>query len=666
MVSIVEYIPSLVSDASHHPLKPVSAILDYLFYIGIVLGAGLVSPLADRYGRRRVLLGISVASGIVTLYSIFCKDPFDVALLVGCSGGFAGAFYPVALIYLSEIVPKAEVGMYCVLFHLGAPVSALAVVLAFSCTQDWFLVMRVACSTPIVLMCCSGWVAESPTFLVAKGEYKEAGAAANFIATYNIGRTSQVEIESEGPTYIKEFAEFERRRASAIFQYPYFWKFESSRAYLLRFSALTFFSCFSFVGILNLSDYSLVTPAFYFSRTAVYLFLSIVIAMYLQTISTWIKLVSTLLFATGVVGILSALTLLYTTALYSPSIFLLAPLSCAACLGSLVLAAVACPCRVRATGFGISFASGATAAVLGNALAESEHELILVFSIAALVGTAAVKWVKRLTTNSDYDDIYEICENRRRFYGSNPIKFSCSFDSIGYGSVVKHVSTLDVNEDMERREMTTPRVTESEEDFGRRYECFAVFPVEGIRLVNGHEVSMGINFFTVTGNGLIEAEAEDERGKFAVEGKIGVHRTVTFAKKRAGEIVEVTYAGQRNGLLLTGQWTEAMAGSGEFRLWFRMEEWSGSLRIGDLEQHVEWLLYFQDGQLFGLGESRDMPDMIQGSVCENGSLAVIIIDADRNEMEFHGRLEESRISGVREGHTSMSFDLIRKVQPRSK
>lgn len=74
--------------------------------IGLAVGAFVVSPLADRFGRRAMLIFSCLVFGCITLGSIHAQTLGQLAILRGIAGVFMAAGLPMAMAMISEIVPR--------------------------------------------------------------------------------------------------------------------------------------------------------------------------------------------------------------------------------------------------------------------------------------------------------------------------------------------------------------------------------------------------------------------------------------------------------------------------------------------------------------------------------------------------------------------------------
>ena len=76
--------------------------------IGLAAGAFLVSPMADHWGRRRMLVWSCAAFGAITLASVFAQSLNQLAVMRGVAGLFMAAAMPIALALISEVTPKVR------------------------------------------------------------------------------------------------------------------------------------------------------------------------------------------------------------------------------------------------------------------------------------------------------------------------------------------------------------------------------------------------------------------------------------------------------------------------------------------------------------------------------------------------------------------------------
>lgn len=97
-----------VAPAIRQEWQVAPAVLGPIFsasLFGMVLGSLLLSALADRIGRRPVLIGAVLASGVITLASSRAESVHALLLLRFLTGIALGAILPNALALVSEYIP---------------------------------------------------------------------------------------------------------------------------------------------------------------------------------------------------------------------------------------------------------------------------------------------------------------------------------------------------------------------------------------------------------------------------------------------------------------------------------------------------------------------------------------------------------------------------------
>ncbi len=86
-----------------------SEAMTFLFLcqqIGLAVGAFLVAPLADRFGRRNMLVFACATFGLITVASVYAQTLFQLSIMRGIAGVFMSAGLPMALALISEATPK--------------------------------------------------------------------------------------------------------------------------------------------------------------------------------------------------------------------------------------------------------------------------------------------------------------------------------------------------------------------------------------------------------------------------------------------------------------------------------------------------------------------------------------------------------------------------------
>jgi MFS transporter, AAHS family, 4-hydroxybenzoate transporter len=140
--------------------------------VGMMIGALVSGSLADRFGRRPVLIGCTIIFGVGSLLTATADSVFTLPAFRLLTGLGMGGAMPNAIALTSEIMPRRRRGagvttMICG-FSLGAAVGgfvAAAVIPRFG----WQAVFVVGGAAPIVIaLAAFRWLGESPRFLAMR------------------------------------------------------------------------------------------------------------------------------------------------------------------------------------------------------------------------------------------------------------------------------------------------------------------------------------------------------------------------------------------------------------------------------------------------------------------------------------------------------------------
>lgn len=167
-------------------------------FVGMFVGALFWGPLADRIGRRGVLL-TTVSLGVLFGLGAAIAPSFELVLLLRFLTGFAiGGTLPVDYALLAEFVPTKLRGRYLVLLEsfwaLGTVAAALLSWWLFTTlppTDAWRWLLGLAAVPGLVSLWIRVSVPESPRFLLLKGRADEARSVLGRVAREN-GRAIDV------------------------------------------------------------------------------------------------------------------------------------------------------------------------------------------------------------------------------------------------------------------------------------------------------------------------------------------------------------------------------------------------------------------------------------------------------------------------------------------
>lgn len=141
-----------------------------LSLVGVAVGAAMVGPLSDRFGRRLMLIGSVVLFSVFTLMIPFATSVWMFAVLRLIAGIGLGACMPAALTLMSESLPaslRARSTTFTMTgYHAGAVITSL---LALVFTDNWHVLFY---SLGVIGLVVAGimWakLPESPAYLEAR------------------------------------------------------------------------------------------------------------------------------------------------------------------------------------------------------------------------------------------------------------------------------------------------------------------------------------------------------------------------------------------------------------------------------------------------------------------------------------------------------------------
>ncbi len=165
--------------------------------IGAAFGALAAGPMADRYGRRVVI----IASAFVFMVGALGSAAADsvgflvgARVVIGVAIGFASAAAPV---YISEVAPPDIRGRLVTMFQLAVTVGILSsylVGLAFESSGDWRWMLGLGTVPALLLAVGMLRMPQSPRWLVMSGQEFQARATLQQIRA---GGAHDVDIEIE-------------------------------------------------------------------------------------------------------------------------------------------------------------------------------------------------------------------------------------------------------------------------------------------------------------------------------------------------------------------------------------------------------------------------------------------------------------------------------------
>ena len=161
------------------------------FFLGMFIGAWLFGRLADRIGRRRVLLITVTADAIFGLAAAFSQNLEMLVILRFLTGMAVGGTLPVDYAMMAEFLPPKNRGRWLVwlegFWAIGTIVIALTAWLASvnGVAEAWRWIFAVAAFPALIGIGLRLWLPESPMFLVRQDKQEEVRGVMNRVLVMN-------------------------------------------------------------------------------------------------------------------------------------------------------------------------------------------------------------------------------------------------------------------------------------------------------------------------------------------------------------------------------------------------------------------------------------------------------------------------------------------------
>ena len=161
-----------------------SALLSSV-YVGAIVGAPLFGYLADRQGRRTILIVVLLWTALMSTAAGFTHDVRQLAVCRGLAGLSLGALPPLVIALLADVLPpnrRGAVTLWCVALATLGPTCTLLFVRVMA-TASWpgvegwrltFWVLAAVCASTAA---AATLLPESPRFLSVRGRTLQADQA---------------------------------------------------------------------------------------------------------------------------------------------------------------------------------------------------------------------------------------------------------------------------------------------------------------------------------------------------------------------------------------------------------------------------------------------------------------------------------------------------------
>ncbi|MFV0293395.1 MAG: MFS transporter [Paracoccus sp. (in: a-proteobacteria)] len=161
------------------------------FFLGMFVGAFVFGRIADRIGRRNVLLMTVTADAIFGLISIFSPEFGLLLVLRFLTGVAVGGTLPVDYAMMAEFLPPKNRGRWLVILEgfwaIGTIIVALTAWIAVSqgAHAPWRWIFLVAALPALIGIFLRLWVPESPMYLLKSGRQDDARNVVNRVLVAN-------------------------------------------------------------------------------------------------------------------------------------------------------------------------------------------------------------------------------------------------------------------------------------------------------------------------------------------------------------------------------------------------------------------------------------------------------------------------------------------------
>jgi AAHS family 4-hydroxybenzoate transporter-like MFS transporter len=156
-----------------HIAKPSLGLIFAAEGLGAMLGAALAGPLADRAGRRRLVIASTVWYGICALLAARATSSGQLGLVMFAAGLGLGGAYPNTIALMSELAPLRTRATMIATAQTGFALGAASSGVIFAWLVDkygWRFVFDVGGLAPILLApILLAWLPESIGWLFGKG-----------------------------------------------------------------------------------------------------------------------------------------------------------------------------------------------------------------------------------------------------------------------------------------------------------------------------------------------------------------------------------------------------------------------------------------------------------------------------------------------------------------
>jgi MFS transporter, putative metabolite transport protein len=173
--------------AEFHIQPDVVGLIGAGLVFGAVIGAGVGGPMADHFGRKKLMLADMIIIAIGAVGSALANRPLMLLISQLIVGVGVGIDFPVSSSYISEVSPKRDrdrmmvATIACQSLGMVSAAAITLVLLRHRSAQSWRLLLATEGVIALLFLVMRFSAPDSPHWLMARGRFAEAAQAFNRI-----------------------------------------------------------------------------------------------------------------------------------------------------------------------------------------------------------------------------------------------------------------------------------------------------------------------------------------------------------------------------------------------------------------------------------------------------------------------------------------------------